>query len=145
MKKNETLIYKLTDVGDETVTMEVRLHKTPSRYWSFLLSCDQYTDIADQVMNYFGLECGFLEKFQEHFLAIPSRGKVVPKAMMLKPVYCSGSHFPDWESIIQLIECVFLPCWRYAADRILEFRGPRESWYTATRKAEDRVIYHREA
>lgn len=35
MKKNETLIYKLADVGDETVTMEVRLHKTPSRYWSF--------------------------------------------------------------------------------------------------------------
>ena len=125
--------------------MEVRLHKTPSRYWSFLLSCDQHTDIVDQVMNYFGLECGFLEKFQEHFLGIPSRGKVVPKAMMLKPVYCSGSHFPDRESIIQLIECVFLPCWRYAADKILEFREPGESWYTATRKAEDRVIYHREA
>ena len=48
----------------------------------------------------------------------------------------SGQHFPNRESVVNLIENAYLPCWRYAVDKIMENYTSGDSWLHAVRKTE---------
>ena len=136
MKKDEVLRYPLADIGPESPEMTVHLHRTPSGYWRFGVRCNRQIDIADRLFASLADSAGVEEKIIELFNKIPRRGRFYPCLLNCSALFCRGRYFPDRESVVRLIEKALLPCWQYAADRIMENRAPGESWYDAVRKME---------
>ncbi len=70
------------------------------------------------------------------FNSIPRRGRFFPCLMSSAALFARGKFFPDRDSIVILVEKAFLPCWRYALDRIMENYTPGDSWLHAVRETE---------
>ena len=122
MKNNEVLRYPLADIGPESPVMTVRLHRTPSGYWRFDVRYNHQIDIADRLFNSLAEHAGLEEKDMCLYGC--------------SALFCRGQHFPNRESVVNLIENAYLPCWRYAVDKIMENYTSGDSWLHAVRKTE---------
>ena len=136
MKNDKVLRYPLADIGPESPEMTVHLHRTPSGYWRFGVRCNRQIDLADRLFASLADSAGVEEKIIELFNKIPRRGRFYPCLLNCSALFCRGRYFPDRESAVNLVEKALLPCWQYAADRIMENHAPGESWYDAVRKME---------
>ena len=136
MKNNEVLRYPLADIGPESPVMTVRLHRTPSGYWRFDVRYNHQIDIADRLFNSLAEHAGLEEKVMSLFNRIPRKGRCYPCLYGCSALFCSGQHFPNRESVVNLIENAYLPCWRYAVDKIMENHTSGDSWLHAVRKTE---------
>ena len=136
MKRNEVLRYPLADIGPESPVMTVYLHRTPSGYWRFGVRYNHQIDLADRLFDSLADSAGVEEKILELFNKIPRRGRCYPCLLSSSALFCSGQHFPDRESVVNLVEKALLPCWRYAIGRIMENYTPGEPWLHAVRKTE---------
>ena len=136
MKNNEVLRYPLADIGPESPVMTVNLHRTPSGYWRFGVRYNHQIDLADRLFDSLAEHAGLEEKVMSVFNGIPRKGRCYPCLWSCAALFCSGQHFPDRESVVNLIENAYLPCWRYAIDTIMENYTPGESWLHAVRKTE---------
>ena len=136
MKNNEVLRYPLADIGPESPVMTVRLHRIPSGYWRFDVRYNHQIDIADRLFNSLAEHAGLEEKVMSLFNRIPRKGRCYPCLYGCSALFCSGQHFPNRESVVNLIENAYLPCWRYAVDKIMENYTSGDSWLHAVRKTE---------
>ena len=136
MKNNEVLRYPLADIGPESPMMTVHLHRSSAGYWRFKVQHNLQIDIADRLFISLADSAGLEEKAMSLFTSIPRRGRCYPCLWGGSALFCSGEHFPDRESVVNLIENAYLPCWRYAINRIMENYTPGESWLHAVRKTE---------
>ena len=136
MKRNEVLRYPLADIGPESPVMTVNLHRTTAGYWRFNVECNLQIDIADRLFDSLAEHAGLEEKAMSLFNCIPRKGRFHPCLLSCSALFCSGRYFPDRESVVNLIENAFLPCWRYAVGRIMENYTPGDSWHHAVRKTE---------
>ena len=136
MKRNEVLRYPLADIGPESPVMTVHLHRTPSGYWSFGVRYNHQIDVADRLFNSLAEQAGLEEKAMRLFNSIPRKRRCYPCLLSCSALFCRGEHFPDRESVVNLIENAYLPCWRYAIGRIMENYTPGEPWLHAVRKTE---------
>ncbi len=134
--KNEVLRYPLADIGPESPVMTVNLHRTSAGYWQFKVEHNLQIDIADRLFISLADSAGLEEKVMGLFNSIPRKRRCYPCLWGCSAIFCSGEHFPDRESVMNLIENALLPCWRYAIDRIMENYIPGESWLCAVRKTE---------
>lgn len=136
MKNNEVLRYPLADIGPESPVITVNLHRSSAGYWRFKVQHNLQIDIADRLFISLADSAGLEEKAMSLFTSIPRRGRCYPCLWGGSALFCSGEHFPDRESVVNLIENAYLPCWRYAINRIMENYTPGESWLHAVRKTE---------
>ena len=136
MKRNEVLRYPLADIGPESPVMTVYLHRTLSGYWRFGVRYNHQIDVADRLFDSLADRAGVEEKVLEQFNKIPRRGRCYPCLLSCSALFCSGQHFPDRESVVNLVEKALLPCWRYAIGRIMENYTSGEPWLHAVRKTE---------
>ena len=136
MKRNEVLRYPLADIGPESPVMTVYLHRTPSGYWRFKVKYDPQIDIADRLFDSLAEHAGLEERAMSLFNGIPRKGRFHPCLLSCSALFCSGRYFPDRESVVNLIENAFLPCWRYAVGRIMENYTAGDSWHHAVRETE---------
>jgi len=136
MKNNEVLRYPLADIGPESPMMTVHLYRTSAGYWRFYVECNHQIDIADRLFDSLAEQAGLEEKAMRLFNSIPRKGRCYPCLLSSAALFCCGRHFPDRESIMNLIENAYLPCWRYAINRIMENYAPGETWLHAVRKTE---------
>ena len=136
MKRNEVLRYPLTDIGPESPMMTVHLYQTSAGYWRFKVKYDPQIDLADRLFDSLAEHAGLEEKAMRLFNSIPRKRRCYPCLLSSAALFCCGRHFPDRESIMNLIENAYLPCWRYAINRIMENYTPGESWLRAIRKTE---------
>ena len=136
MKRNEVLRYPLADIGPESPVMTVHLHRTPSGYWSFGVRYNHQIDVADRLFDSLADRAGLEEKVTGLFNSIPRKRRCYPCLWGCSALFCNGEHFPDRESVVNLIENAYLPCWRYAIGRIMENYTPGESWLRAVRETE---------
>ena len=136
MKNNEVLRYPLADIGPESPVMTVNLHRTTDGYWRFNVECNLQIDIADRLFDSLAEHAGLEGKVMRLFKSVPRKGRCYPCLWSCSALFCRGRHFPDRESVVNLIENAYLPCWRYAIDRIMENYTPGESWLSAVRKTE---------
>ena len=136
MKNNEVLRYPLADIGPESPVITVNLHRSSAGYWRFKVQHNLQIDIADRLFISLADSAGLEEKAMSLFTSIPRRGRCYPCLWGGSALFCSGEHFPDRESVVNLIENAYLPCWRYAINRIMENYTPGEPWLHAVRKTE---------
>ena len=136
MKNDEVLRYSLADIGPESPMMTVHLYRTSAGYWRFYVECNHQIDIADRLFDSLAEQAGLEEKAMRLFYSIPRKGRCYPCLLSSAALFCCGRHFPDRESIMNLIENAYLPCWRYAINRIMENYAPGETWLHAVRKTE---------
>ena len=109
MKNNEDLRYPLADIGPESPEMTVHLHQTPTGYWQFRLEHNLQIDLADRLFEYLAELAGFDDRVIEAFKKIPRKRHCYPCLWSCSPLFSSGWHFPDRESVMQLIENEYLP------------------------------------
>ncbi len=136
MKNDEVLRYPLADIGPESPVMTVHLHRTSAGYWRFNVKYNLQIDIADRLFDSLAEHAGLEEKVMGLFNGIPRKGRCYPCLWSCSALFCSGEHFPDRESVVNLIENAYLPCWRYAIGRIMENYTSGESWLHAVQKTE---------
>ena len=136
MKNDKVLRYPLADIGPESPVITVNLHRTPSGYWQFYVECNHQIDIADRLFDSLAEQAGLEEMAMRLFNSIPRKRRCYPCLLSCSALFCRGEHFPDWESVVNLIENAYLPCWRYAINRIMENYTPGESWLRAVRETE---------
>ena len=136
MKRSEVLRYPLADIGPESPVMTVYLQRTPSGYWQFRVQHNLQIDIADRLFNSLADRAGLEGKVMGLFNSIPRKRRCYPCLWGCSALFSSGEHFPDRESVVNLVEKALLPCWRYAIDRIMENYTPGEPWLHAVRKTE---------
>ena len=136
MKRNEVLRYQLADVGPEPPVMSVHLHCTRAGYWRFRVSRNAPIDLADRLFDELSELAGLQKKIDEVFYSTPQTRRRKAELMCFSALSLYGSHFPDRESVVRIIERALLPCWRCAAEKIMENRAPDKSWYDAVRKTE---------
>ena len=136
MKRKEVLRYQLADVDPEPPVMTVYLRCTRAGYWWFRLSRNAPIDLADRLFDDLSELAGLQKKIDEVFYTTPQTRRRDAELLCFSAIGAHGSYFPDRESVVRLIEKAYLPCWQYAADRIMENRAPGESWYDAVRKTE---------
>ena len=144
MKNNEVLHYPLADIGPESPEMTVHLHRTPAGYWQFRLEHNIQIDLADRLFEYLAELAGFDDRVIEAFKKIPRKRHCYPCLWSCSPLFSSGWYFPDRESVMQLIENEYVPCWKYAVGRIMENYSPGDSWLQAVRKTE-REVWRRQS
>lgn len=136
MKRNEVLRYPLADIGSESPAMTVYLHRTPSGYWRFNVKHNHQIDLADQLFDSLSELAGLEEEVMVLFNGIPRKGRFTPCLLSGSALFARGKFFPDRDSVVNLIENAFLPCWRYAIGKIMENYSPGASWLQAVRKTE---------
>ena len=136
MKNDKVLRYPLADIGTESPMMTVHLHQTSTGYWQFRVQHNLQIDIADRLFNSLADSAGLEEKVMGLFNSIPRKRRCYPCLWSCSALFCRGEHFPDRESVVNLIENAYLPCWRYAIGRIMENYTPGESWLRAVRETE---------
>jgi len=136
MKKNETLNYPLADFKPDPPAMTVHLHRTPTGYWAYRLGRNLQIDLADRLIDTLCDLAGFEVKFNEIFNGITRKGRFHPRVSGCSALYSCGEFFPDRESIVNLIENAYLPCWCFAIRRIMVNRHPGTSWLKAVQETE---------